>query len=124
MWTSATGFVFETISGLTLPRGYSPNPAVTFSHLDGIFIESQEPRPIESFRPFEHRFRALVNLLGDCQLEISSLKCRQEIDQPPEVEVFGDGSRVPFGTRRAIQFAAELQRSLGEMEYTLRAFGT
>ncbi len=79
---------------------YSPNPAVTFSHLDGIFIESQEPCPIESFRPFEHRFRALVNLLGDCQLEIFSLKCRQEIEQPPEVEVFGDGSRVPFGTRR------------------------
>lgn len=79
---------------------YSPNPTVTFSHLDGIFIESQQPRPIESFRPFEHRFRALVNLLGDCQLEIFSLKCRQAIDQPPEVEVFGDGSRVPFGTRR------------------------
>jgi ApeA N-terminal domain 1 len=100
MWTSATVSVSETISEFNSSRSYSPNPAVTFSHLDGILIESQQPRPVESFRPFEHRFRALVNLLGDCQLEILSLKCRQEIDQPPEVEVFGDVSRVPFGTRR------------------------
>lgn len=104
---------------------YKPNPSVTFSHVDGLLIGSEEPRALDDLFRAEYIFRSLVNLLGDCQLENAAFECNNlSGGGPSNVECY-DERVIPTFSRRedarrgampvpyseiAVNFNAVLQR--------------
>lgn len=76
LWEAAIAGDFtvsNTYSFQTNRVTHDPNPKLTFSHRDGCLITSQQPRTLDDAFQAEHRFRSLVNLLGDCQLELAEI---------------------------------------------------
>lgn len=71
LWDADIGDGINVANDYTFSYQWKTNPsALNFLHLDGVRIRSIKARPFTEFFPLERRFRALVNLLADCQFEI------------------------------------------------------
>jgi hypothetical protein len=98
LWRADLGDGFVLRNTYSFQRGSSVNPAsATFSHTDGIYLTAETERAYTDFLPCEYRFRALVNLLGNCQLEVCSEVFR--LDPGSDVQLIGRHSCGGF-TRR------------------------
>lgn len=71
LWDADVGSGITIANDFTFTSSQKTNPAtVEFMHLDGVRMRSTKALPFKEFFPLERRFRSLVNLLADCQLEI------------------------------------------------------
>jgi hypothetical protein len=104
---------------------FGPDPEVSFRHLDGVLITSDEPRSVADLLRAEHAFRTLINLLGDCQLEVQEIHANANVaGGPGDVECYDARVAAAFATREdakvgiapvsyvdvAADFSAVLQR--------------
>jgi hypothetical protein len=70
LWDANVGKGITVSNDFTFSYSWKSDPsAVNFLHFDGVRIRSSKPMAFRELQKLERRFRSLVNLLADCQLE-------------------------------------------------------